>query len=102
MGLWVDQKNAVLDARVKVKTIHLYGSPERGADEVGDIDLFVEFTTLDLGMDLQPEDEEIEDELLKELTGISDYLSFPFRMMMDDVPKRQIFPQANKSASDHR
>ncbi len=98
-------ENAVLDARVKVKPIHVYGSLERGADEVGDIDLFVEFTTLDLGMDLQPEDEEIEDELLKELTGISDYLSLSSyldRMMMDDVPKRQIFPRANKSASDHR
>jgi predicted nucleotidyltransferase len=102
---WADQKNAVLDARVKVKTIHLYGSLERDADEVGDIDLFVEFTTLDLGMDLQPEDAEIEDELLKDLTGISDYLSLSSyldRMMMDDVPKRQIFPRANKSASDHR
>ena len=102
---WTDQKNSVSDARVKVKTIHLFGSLERGADEVGDIDLFVEFTTVDLGMDLQPEDDEMEDELLEELTDISDYLSLSSSldlMMMDDVPKRQIFPRSNKSANDHR
>jgi hypothetical protein len=93
---WADHTNSVPDARVKVKTIHLYGSLERGADEVGDIDLFVGFTTLDLGMDLQPEDIEREDKMIEELTDISDYLSVSSdldQMMMDDVPKRQIFPR---------
>jgi predicted nucleotidyltransferase len=95
---WADQKCSDPDARVRVKSIHLYGSLERNADEVGDIDLFVEFTTLDLGMDLQPEDQETEDELAKELGGISNYLSPSTcldRMMMEDVPQRQIFPRAN-------
>jgi hypothetical protein len=93
---WADHTNSVPDARVKVKTIYLYGSLERGADEVGDIDLFVGFTTLDLGMDLQPEDIEREDQMIEELTDISDYLSVSSdldQMMMDDVPKRQIFPR---------
>ncbi len=93
---WADRTNAVSDARVKVKTIHLYGSLERGADEVGDIDLFVEFTTMDFGDDLQPDDQEREDELAEELAGISEYLSpssvFDW-MMMEDVPTRQVFPR---------
>ena len=42
---------------------------ERGADEVGDVDLFVEFTTMDLGDDLQSDDQEREDELAEELAG---------------------------------
>lgn len=93
---WADCTNAVPDARVKVKTIHLYGSLERGADEVGDVDLFVEFTTMDLGDDLQPDDQEREDELAEELAGISEYLSLSSvfdRMMMEDVPMRQVFPR---------
>jgi predicted nucleotidyltransferase len=93
---WADHTNTVPEARVKVKKIHLYGSLERGADEVGDIDLFVGFTTLDLGMNLQPEDMEREDELIDTLTNISEYLSVSSdldEMAMDDVSKRQIFPQ---------
>jgi predicted nucleotidyltransferase len=92
---WADHTNVEAGARVKVKAIHLYGSLERGADEVGDIDLFVEFTTMDLEMDLQPEDMEREEELCEELTYISDYLSPSSvleRMMMHDVPMRQVFP----------
>lgn len=95
---WAERTNAVADARVKVKAIHLYGSLERGADEVGDIDRFVEFTTLDLDMDLEPEDMEREGELCEELTGISDYLSPSTgldRLMMEDVPMRQVFPRVD-------
>ncbi len=95
---WADRTNADTGARVKVKAIHLYGSLERDVDEVGDIDLFVEFTTMDLDMDLQPEDMEREEELCKELTDISDYLSPSSvfdRMMMADVPMRQVFPHVD-------
>lgn len=93
---WADRTNAVANARVRVKTIYLYGSLERGAEEVGDVDLFVEFTTMDLGMDLQYEDTEREDELCEQLIGISDYLSPSTgldREMMDDVPMRRVFPR---------
>lgn len=92
---WARSTNAKADARVKVKAIHLYGSLERGADHVDDIDLFVEFTTMDLDMDFQPEDMEREDELCEELSAISDRLSPSSvfdRMSMDDVPMRQVFP----------
>lgn len=95
--VWADRTNAVADARVKVKTIHLYGSMLKGADEVGDVDLFVEFTTMDLDMDLQCEDMDRENELCEELTNISDYLSPSTgldREMMSDVPMRQVFPRA--------
>lgn len=79
-----------------MKTIHLYGSLAQGADEVGDVDLFVEFTTMDLAMDLQREDMDRENELCEELTSISDYLSpssWLDREMMGDVSMRQVFPQ---------
>ena len=95
---WADRTNAVADARVKVTAIHLYGSLERGADEVGDIDLFIEFTTMDLGEDMQPEDMERESELCEELSAISEYVSPSSaldRMMMDDVSMRQVFPPLN-------
>jgi len=93
---WADRTNSAAGARVKVKTIHLYGSLVQGADEVGDVDLFVEFTTMDLGEDLQCEDMEREDELSEELTSISDYLSpssWVDREMMHDVPMRLVFPR---------
>jgi len=95
---WADHTNAEAGARVRVKAIHVYGSLERGADEVGDVDLFVEFTTMDLEMDLQPEDMEREEELCEELADISDYLSPSSvldRMMMDDVPMRLVFPHVD-------
>jgi hypothetical protein len=93
---WADRTNAAAGARVKVKTIHLYGSLAQGADEVGDVDLFVDFTTMDLGEDLQCEDMEREKELSKELTSISEYLSPSSWIdckMMDDVPMRLVFPR---------
>lgn len=93
---WADRTNAVAAARVKVKTIHLYGSLERGAEQVGDVDLFIEFTTMDLGLDLTPEDQQREWELSEELVAISEYLSpssFIDRMLMDDVPMRRVFPR---------
>lgn len=92
---WADSANAEVGARVKVKAIHLYGSLARGADQVDDIDLFVEFTTMDLEMDLQPEDMEREHELCEDLSAISDRLSPSSaidRMMMDDVPMQRVFP----------
>jgi hypothetical protein len=93
---WADRTNAAAGARVKVKTIHLYGSLLQGADEVGDVDLFVEFTTMDLGEDLQCEDMERENELCEELTSISEYISPSScidREMMSDVPMRLVFPR---------
>lgn len=93
---WADRTNTEAHARVKVKTIHLYGSLLGDTDEVGDVDLFVEFTTMDLGMDLQPEDMEREDGLSEELIAISDYLSpssWVDRELMGDVPMRQVFPR---------
>ncbi len=92
---WADSTNGQTGAWVKVKAIHLYGSLARGADQVDDIDLFVEFTTMDLEMDLQPEDMEREDELSEELSAISDRISPSSaidRMMMSDVLMRQVFP----------
>ncbi len=93
---WADRTNAAAGARVKVKTIHLYGSLVQGADEVGDVDLFVDFTTMDLGEDLQCEDTEREDELREELTSISQYLSPSScfeRELMSDVQMRLVFPR---------
>lgn len=72
---WADRTNAAAGAKVKVKTTHLYGSLVQGADEVGDVDLFVDVTTMDLGEDLQCEDMERENELGEEPTSISDYVS---------------------------
>lgn len=95
---WAERTNATSDARVKVKTIFLFGSLNRGAAWVDDIDIFVEFTTMDLGDDLQPEDMEREDELCEELASISERISQSSeidRMIMDDVEMRQVFPQDN-------
>lgn len=93
---WADRINAQPNARVKVKAIHLFGSLERGAPDVADIDLFVEFTTMDLGMELQPEDTDCESELVEELVSISEYISpsneFD-RLKMSDVPCRQVYPR---------
>ncbi|PZQ94532.1 MAG: hypothetical protein DI533_22070 [Cereibacter sphaeroides] len=92
---WAERTNAATGARVKVKTVHLYGSLLQGVDEVGDVDLFVEFNTMGLDMDLQPEDMERENELSEELASISDYISPSSaldREMMADVPMRQVFP----------
>lgn len=94
---WADRVNAAPDARVKVKSICLYGSLERGEPEVGDIDLFIEFTTLELGGDLQPEDMDLEDGLAEELVGISEYISASCQWesaIMSDVPRRQVFPRS--------
>ncbi|MVA22149.1 hypothetical protein GOZ94_24765 [Agrobacterium vitis] len=94
--VWADHVNADADTQVKLKSIHLFGSLERGQPMVGDIDLFVEFTTLDLANDLQPEDQDREDELCDELVELSEYLSPSGdlqREMMSDVPMRQIFPR---------
>lgn len=93
---WAEQVNAAAGARVKIRTIELYGSLERGAPEVSDVDLFVDFTTMDLGMDVMPEDSEREDELCEELAAISDYLSPSSvfdSMLMGDVPRKQVFPR---------
>ena len=93
---WADGVNAELNARVRVKTIRLYGSVEQRKLEVSDIDLFVEFTTMDLGLDLQPEDWEREEELGEELVGISEYIS-PSpefnRELMLEAKSRLIFPR---------
>ncbi|MET4258251.1 hypothetical protein ABIC09_003193 [Bradyrhizobium sp. S3.12.5] len=74
--------------------------PERGAEEVGDVDLFIEFTTMDLGLDLTPEDQQREWERSEELVAISEYLSpssFIDWMLMGDVPMRQAFPRLGVS-----
>jgi predicted nucleotidyltransferase len=94
---WADRINANVQARVKLKAICLFGSLERGEAEVGDIDLFVAFTTLDLGDDLQPEDMDRQTEMVEELKGISEYISPSCEldmMMMSDVPKKQVFPRS--------
>ena len=96
---WADQVN-VKNARVGIKSIHLYGSLLHNTAEVGDIDLFVEFTTLDLGENLQPEDMELEDDLADELGNLSEYISPSdelARLQMDDQPQKQIYP---RSATD--
>jgi predicted nucleotidyltransferase len=93
---WADSINADEDARVKLRAIYLFGSLERGEPEVGDIDLFVEFMTLDLGDNVEPKDMDRERELFEELTSISDYISPSSeldRKIMSDVPCRQVFPR---------
>jgi predicted nucleotidyltransferase len=92
---WAERTNAIPAARVKVKAIQLFGSLMRGEDEVGDIDLFVEFTTMDLGMALEPEDMEREEELAEELSAISEYLSPSSELERQRmaVPYRQVFPR---------
>jgi predicted nucleotidyltransferase len=98
---WADRINADAGTRVKLKAIYLFGSLERGEAEVGDIDLFVEFTTLDLGDELQPEDMDRENEMAEELTSISEYVSPSSeldRKMMSDVPSRQVFPRPSSGS----
>jgi hypothetical protein len=76
----------------------LFGSLNRGAAWVDDMDIFVEVSTMDLGDDLQPEDMEREDELFEEVASISERISPSseiVRMTMDDVEMRQVFPQEN-------
>lgn len=93
---WAERSNTDAGARVRVRSIRLFGSLEREAAEVSDIDLFVEFSTMELGLDVQPEDISREDELLEELAGISEYISPASemdRLIMDDVPSRQVFPR---------
>ena len=93
---WADGINEDPDARVKLRAIRLFGSLERGEAEVGDIDLFVEFTTFDLGDDMQPEDMVRESELAGDLKDISEYISPSdelSRQMMLDVPTLRIFPR---------
>jgi predicted nucleotidyltransferase len=94
---WAERTNEPPEARVKVKTIYLFASLLRAAEFVDDIDLFVEFTTMDLEEELQPEDMERQDELCEELAAISERVSPSYvfdRMMMDDVPMRLVFPRA--------
>jgi predicted nucleotidyltransferase len=98
---WADHINADPAERVKLKAIRLFGSLERGEAEVGDIDLFLEFTTFDLGEDLQPEDMERESELAKDLRNISECISPSdelSRQMMSDVASRQIFPRPSSGS----
>jgi hypothetical protein len=80
---------------VRSRTIDLFGSLQRGAAEVGDINLFVVITTMDLGMDLQPKDQEREDELAEELMFISEYISPSSELdqMCMGVPSTRIFPR---------
>jgi len=93
---WAKRINSDSAQRVKVKSIQLFGSLERGAPEVSDIDLFVEFTTMDLD-DMDIQDWDRQDELCKELTALSEYISPSSeldRIAMDDVPTRQVFPHS--------
>jgi predicted nucleotidyltransferase len=92
---WAADTNAVPNARVKVKAIDLFGSLQRGEPFVGDVDIFIEFTTMELGADLEPEDMGREVELLEELSQISDYVSPSSvfdREYMVDVPRHRVFP----------
>ncbi|AJD54465.1 hypothetical protein SAMN02744133_108196 [Thalassospira xiamenensis M-5 = DSM 17429] len=99
---WAENVAVRPQERVAVKTIHLYGSLLRGADQVGDIDIFVEFTTTDLidqGI-VEPEDMELECELCEELAAISDYVSpssWFDRRLMEDVPMKKVFPRGDAS-----
>jgi hypothetical protein len=92
---WADGVNAEPNARVMVKSIDLFGSMQCGAVEVGDIELFVVFTTMDLGMDPQPEDLEREHELTQELVSISEYISPSSELdqVCRDVPSSRVFPR---------
>jgi hypothetical protein len=94
MLAWADGVNAEPNARVRVKTIDLFGSLQHGAAEVGDIDLFVVFTTMDLAMDLQPEDQDCEDELTAEPVSISGDISPSSELdqICMGVPSSRVFP----------
>ena len=71
---WAKRVNAQDGARVKVLYIDLFGSYITLSGDVGDVDMVVKFNTHDLE-DLQPEDMEVEIELLEELRNISEYIS---------------------------
>jgi predicted nucleotidyltransferase len=90
---WTRRVNGQHDARIKIRKIDLFGSLEQGASEVGDIDLFVDFTTMDLGDDLQPKDFDQQAELGRQLVSISEYISPSSELdrLMMDVPTRRIF-----------
>ncbi|MDR6831010.1 putative nucleotidyltransferase [Bosea robiniae] len=92
---WAADTNKVANARVKVKAIDLFGSVQRGEPFVGDVDIFVEFTTMDLGADLEPRDMAREAELLQQLSQISEYVSPSSafdRELMSNVPRERVFP----------
>ncbi|MBY3330377.1 hypothetical protein HFN98_06905 [Rhizobium laguerreae] len=60
--------------------------------EVGDIDLFVSFTTLDLGDDMQPENYDLEDEELMAISKDIFVSSEIDRLTMSDVATRRTSP----------
>jgi predicted nucleotidyltransferase len=97
---WADRTNADPEARVKIKSIDLFGSLLRDQNDVGDVDLFVEFTTMDLGTDLESEDLAREDELGAELVAISEYISpsSDLDRMIMDVPSQRIFPTSRMAS----
>jgi hypothetical protein len=93
---WAERTNAESDGRVIVKSMYLYGSLQRGEASVGDVDLFVSFTTMDIENGPLPEDMDQEDHLCAELAEISEYLSPASELehlRMSDVPTRQVFPR---------
>lgn len=93
--VWVEAVNSDTEGRVLVRQVDLYGSLARGEPTVGDVDLVVTFTTMDLGEDLQPEDMDREDELRAELSAISEYLSPATeldKLAMPDADYRTIYP----------
>lgn len=93
---WAERVNAESDGRVALKTIHLFGSMLGDAPEVGDVDLFVAFTTMDHRENVEPEDIEREDELCRELADISEYVSASDEVdrAMLGASQRLIFPAA--------
>lgn len=93
---WVDRANADENSRVRIKSIELYGSLERGSADIGDVDIVVAFNTMDLDDGPLPEDMDREDELAAELTAISPYISPATELDKLGMPHanyRQIYPR---------
>ena len=92
---WARRVNAEEQTRVRVKSIDIYGSFERGVPDVGDIDLILIYTPGPGDEDVEPEDMERQDELTEDLVAISEYISLASefdKRAMPDAGYRQIFP----------
>ncbi|WP_135080583.1 hypothetical protein [Terasakiella sp. SH-1] len=91
---WAEKTNNVKDARIKIKSIDLFGSYLSSSPDLGDIDLILEFNTLDLP-DLEPEDEDLEEQLVSEVMNISEYISLHSayeKLSLVDATFEKIFP----------
>jgi hypothetical protein len=72
---WAKDVNARPGSKVKAQKLEVYGSYLTDVANLGDLDLIVIFNREELGDDFQPEDNNMIDRLLVQLSRISKYIS---------------------------